>query len=80
MLLLNLNSFGRRVDAKRHNDEENACREVHPAPARPAQAGRPQLGEEVCPPENSQSLSLKSRPFGSQADDYSDLNIAMLEL
>ena len=79
MLLLNLNSFGRRVEAKRHN-EENPSGEVHPAPASPAQASRPQLGEEVCPPENSQSLSLKSCPFGSQADDYSDLNIAMREL
>ena len=79
MLLLNLNSFGRRVEAKRHN-EENPSGEVHPAPASPAQASRPQLGEEVCPPENSRSLSLKSRPFGSQADDYSDLNIAMRDL
>ena len=79
MLLLNLNSFGRRVEAKRHN-EENPSGEVHPAPASPAQASRPQLGEEVCPPENSQSLSLKSRPFGSQADVDPDLNIAMCEL
>ena len=77
MLLLNLNSFGRRVEDKPHN-EENRSGEVHPAS--PAQAGRPQPGEDVCPPENSQSLSLKSRPFGSQADGYSDLNIAMLEL
>ena len=79
MLVLNLNSFGRRVEDKRHN-EENRSGDLHPAPASPAQAGRPQPGEDVCPPENSQSLSLKSRPFGSQADDYSDLNIAMLEL
>ena len=77
MLLLNVNSFARRVEAKRHN-EEDPSREVHPES--PAQAGRPQPGEDVCPPENSQSLSLKSRPFGSQADGYSDLNIAMLEL
>ena len=77
MLLLNLNSFARRVEAKRQN-EENPSGEAHPES--PAQAGRPQPGEDVCPPENSQSLSLKSRPFGSQADDYSDLNIAMLEL
>ena len=76
MLLLNLNSFGRRVEAKCHN-EENPSREVHPAPTSPAQASRPQL---VCPPENSQSLSLKSRPFSSQADDYPDLNIAMRDL
>ena len=77
MLLLNLNSFGRRVEAKRHN-EENPSGEVHPES--PAQAPRPQPGEDVCPPENSQSLSLKSRPFSSQADDYPDLNIAMREL
>ena len=79
MLLLNLNSLGRRVDAKRHN-EENPSREVHPAHASPAQAGRPQPGEDVCPPENSRSLSLKSRAFGSQADVYPDLNIGMRDL
>ena len=77
MLLLNLNSFGRRFDAKRHN-EENRSGKVHPAS--PVQAGGPQPGKEVCPPENSQSLSLKSRPFGSQADADPDLNIAMREL
>ena len=81
MLVLNLNSFGRRVEDKRHN-EENRSGDLHPAPASPAPAGRPQPGGEVCPPENSQSfqISLKSRPFGSQADDNSDLNIAMLDL
>ena len=79
MLVLNLNSFGRRVEDKRHN-EENPSGDLHPAPASPAQAGRAQPGEDVCPPENSQSLSMKSRPFGSQADVYLDLNIGMRDV
>ena len=77
MLLLNLNSFARRVEAKRQN-EENPSGEAHPAS--PAQASRPQPGEELCTPANSQKLIWTSRAFGSQADISPDLNIAMLDL
>ena len=79
MLLLNMNSFGRRVEAKRHN-EKNRSGEVHPASPALAQASRPQPGEEVCTPANLQKLIWTSRAFGSQADISPDLNIGMRDV